>query len=58
MKTTKKYRTQNMSDISNGFSNDILEEFVRITKKLNCFIFCSNKRLAKVQKSFNFKEVI
>lgn len=53
--TMKKYRSNGMKDICNGFSDDILIEFIRITKKLNCFIFCSNKQITKICSFFESK---
>ena len=33
------------ADILNGFDYSILDEFVRVQKKVNCYIWCSRKQL-------------
>ena len=40
-----------LANISDGFDIDVvLNEFVRILKKANMFIFCSNKQVSKIMK--------
>ena len=31
--------------ISNGFSNEVLDELCRVMKKINCYFFCSHKQI-------------
>lgn len=31
--------------ISNGFSNEVLDELCRVMKKINCYFFCSQKQI-------------
>lgn len=31
--------------ISNGFSNEVLDELCRVMKKINCYFFCSKKQI-------------
>jgi site-specific DNA-methyltransferase (adenine-specific) len=42
----RKYNSENFSALTSGFNIDeVLQEFKRITKKMNCFIFCSNNQI-------------
>jgi DNA modification methylase len=45
----KKYKGEDLKNISNGFDVDlVLNECLRISKKCNMFIFCSNKQITKL----------
>ncbi len=41
-----------LADISDGFDYQILEEFIRIMKKINIFIWCSKSQLLDIMKYF------
>ena len=41
-------KTINIKDMSNGIDFAILDEFERISKKLNMFIFCNKTLLSKL----------
>lgn len=41
---TREYLTQ-LTGISNGFSTEILDELVRVMKKINIYLFCSQKQI-------------
>ena len=44
-----------VDSLGNGFTNDVLDETVRITKKLNAYIFCSKKQLTQILNYFEEK---
>lgn len=41
----KEHYQKELTDISNGFNFEILHELVRVMKKINIYIFCSNKQI-------------
>lgn len=41
-----------LEKISNGIDYSILDDFVRVSKKLNCFIWCSKKQIYDIMKYF------
>lgn len=41
-----------LKDIKDGINYEILEEFIRISKKLNCFIWCSKEQIYDILKFF------
>ena len=41
----KQWRENHLDDIKNGFGEETLEELVRVMKKINCYIFCSQKQI-------------
>jgi len=43
--------TEGIKDIKDGFDEALwFEEIKRVCKKVNCFIFCSNKQITKIMK--------
>lgn len=44
-----------LKNMTNGIDYSILEEFIRITKKLNCFIWCSKEQIFEILKFFKEK---
>ena len=44
-----------LSDIRDGIDYSILEEFIRISKKINCFIWCSKEQIYDILKFFKEK---
>lgn len=44
-----------LKDIKDGINYEILEEFIRISKKLNCFIWCSKEQIYDILKFFKEK---
>ena len=46
-KEDKKY-VKELEDIKNGFSEEILDELCRVMKKINIYIWCSQKQLYKL----------
>lgn len=51
-KRIQKIRTQDLADISDGIDYSILDEFVRIMKKMNCFIWCSKLQILDIMNYF------
>lgn len=44
-----KYNADNFAELTNGFDVEVVfAEIVRISKKVNCFIFCANKQIAEI----------
>lgn len=41
-----------LKDITNGIDYKILEEFVRVLKKVNCFIWCSKEQILDIMNFF------
>lgn len=41
-----------LKDIKNGINYKILEEFIRISRRLNCFIWCSKEQIFNILKFF------
>lgn len=49
IKQMSKFLCKEYKDITNGFEVELVfNEFKRITKKFNMFIFCSNKQISKI----------
>ena len=46
-KEDKQY-VKELEDIKNGFSEEILDELCRVMKKINIYIWCSQKQLYKL----------
>lgn len=44
-----------LKDIKDGIDYKILEEFIRISKKINCFIWCSKEQIYEILKFFKEK---
>jgi DNA modification methylase len=44
-----------IKDISNGINYDILDDFVRVMKKINCFIWCSKEQITYILNYFQNK---
>lgn len=49
-------KRQSLKEISNGINYDILDEFVRIMKKINIFIWCSKMQIIDILNYFNNKD--
>lgn len=47
-----KAKSESIASISNGINYEILTEFVRIMKKINCFIWCSKLQLLDIMNFF------
>ena len=51
-----------LKDIKNGIDFKILEEFIRISKKVNCFIWCSKEQIYDIlnffKKSYMFEILV
>lgn len=47
-----KKREQEVENISNGIDYKIIDEFIRIMKKINCFIWCSQKQIYDIMTCF------
>jgi DNA modification methylase len=47
---------QELKDISNGIDYSILDDFVRVMKKINCFIWCSKEQILYILNYFQNKE--
>lgn len=50
--TKKRLNYAQMADISDGFDFAILDDFVRVLKKINIYIFCSRKQYLPILKYF------
>ena len=46
-------KRKELSDICNGIDYDILNDFVRVLKKINCFIWCSKMQIYDILNFFN-----
>lgn len=56
--TRKLVKEKHIDFISNGFNyDDVFNEFLRICKIPNIFIFCSNKQISRVMKWFEDKKL-
>lgn len=44
-----------LKDMSNGFSNNILDELCRVMKKINIYIFCNKKQILQLLSYFKDK---
>ena len=56
--TRKLVKEKHIDFISKGFNyNDVFNEFLRVCKIPNIFIFCSNKQVSKVMKWFEDKKL-
>lgn len=49
----KKYVANECKDISNGIDYKIFDEFIRIMKKINCFIWCSKSQILDIMNYFD-----
>lgn len=47
------YIKKEVEDFSNDIDYSILKDFVRIMKKINCFIWCSKNQIYNIMKFFN-----
>ena len=45
-------KRQELKNISNGIDYAILDDFVRVMKKINCFIWCSKLQIFVIMKYF------
>jgi len=45
-------KTKEIKSISNGINFEILDDFVRVMKKINCFIWCSKLQILEILKFF------
>ncbi len=50
-----KVHDEYLKDIKDGIDYSILNEFVRISKKLNCFIWCSKEQIYDIIKFYKEK---
>lgn len=52
------YKTnqKDLKEIQNGINMEILDEFVRVMKKINCFIWCSKLQLHDIMEYFKNKD--
>ena len=48
----KRKSTLDTADIAFGIDYSILEEFVRVCKQINCYIWCSKKQILPIMKYF------
>lgn len=51
----ERYVMKEITDMSNGFSEEILDELCRIMKKINCYIWCSQKQILSLITYFTNK---
>lgn len=51
-KRISKIQNIELKDIKDGIEYSILDEFVRIMKKINCFIWCSKLQISKILNYF------
>ena len=51
-KKMKKKVFDDLKYISKGITNDVLEEICRVSKKINCYIFCSKKQIPNLLNYF------
>ncbi len=51
-KRIEKIRNQDLANISDGIDYKILDEFKRVMKKINCFIWCSKAQILDVMNWF------
>ena len=49
-------QTGHLEFVSNGFSDEILNEFERVCKIVNILIFCSNKQISKLMNFFEMRK--
>lgn len=52
LKTAKKTTNLDCISIEDGIDYSILQEFVRVMKKINCFIWCSKLQILDIMKFF------
>lgn len=57
-KRIDKLHNKCLKDISDGIDYKILEDFIRISKKVNCFIWCSKEQIYPILKFFKEKGYI
>lgn len=43
---------EEIESLSNGFSEEVLDELCRVMKKINCYFFCSQKQIIKLHDYF------
>jgi DNA modification methylase len=43
---------EEIESLSNGFSNEVLDELCRVMKKINCYFFCSQKQIIQLYDYF------
>lgn len=48
----KKMQSLDIISIEDGINYDILNEFIRVLKRINCFIWCSKMQLFEIMKFF------
>lgn len=53
----KKY-VKELNEMKDGFSDEILNELCRVMKKINIYIFCSQKQIIHLLDYFVTKEVV
>lgn len=54
-KRISKVNNNYLKDIKNGIDYKILDEFIRIMKKVNCYIWCSKEQIFEILKFFKEK---
>lgn len=52
-KRIKKLKEEELAEITKGIDYTILEEFIRVLKKVNCFIWCSKEQILDIMNFFN-----
>ena len=48
----RKTQSQDLASIKDGIDYEILNDFVRVMKKINCFIWCSKLQIFDIMKYF------
>lgn len=48
----KKLKQVDLAEITKGIDYSILNEFIRISKKINCFIWCSKEQILEIMNYF------
>lgn len=51
-KQADKQYVKELNDIKDGFSTEVLDEICRVLKKINCYIFCSQKQIIPLLEYF------
>ena len=49
----KKYVKNEVKNICNGINYSIFEDFIRVMKNINCFIWCSKNQILDIMNYFN-----
>lgn len=48
----KKLKQEDLAEITKGIDYSILKEFIRVLKKVNCFIWCSKEQILNIMNFF------